>query len=920
MRKSAWLLLVFSLILGAAPLPVRAAATADTDANAKVEANANVDANSNVDPDVNSNLNLNLKHFNFMNEKVTIDGVPMFLTHLYAEPIDRSDPSKGYAWVGDPQEGLSAVDDTARAVIVYAEHYKAYRDAYSYDMIKRGLEFLMWMQHDDGDFDNFVVRDEDGTIRVKDSHSSQKSFSWWAVRAYEAMGTALPLLGREDRALAERVNGRLALCLKRLKEKTDPLYGQYDTSSGAKAAKWLLEGDVWVSSIAVGALRAHSLAVNDASAKKAIAESVRKLGEGIYLARGGASFRDFPYGGIMHHSVGMTNPDLWEEWGSIQVRALAYAGQMTGNRAWIDAARMAADSFLSDLLLSGRAANLHPNKKPYPQINYGTASYVDNLLALYEVTGDKKYAKLAGIAGSWWTGNNVLGVPMFDERNGYAYDGLTDKEVNINSGGESVDEALRALLRIQANADARAYLRAKTVEAVKAQTVELEELYRGSAPPDAEMALPGGGLNDPDRALRKQSPGSGTDEAKIYADAKQVEAGTAIYPGWEGEQAIFVAASGYNNLRLFGGGAIETELPADGEPGRLKAGETLKLQFDARVEFDTTLSAEVLAVDAAGRETVVADARDMNYHPRDWYSGDNAVKTTPRAPIPAGTAKLVVRFRVGSSHPNPHEGYASLAGVKLFKMSVPEARYANPDVSGGGYVEMPAGQEKSFAVRVPNSGLYDVMLSSVAVASTAPASASAPIASASPSVSVGFDDGEPALASPPAGPAGRVSVKRIATVRLAAGEHELRLKNAGGAAAGLDALVLYPVETGIVVATPDGRRTAVVRDSVSGALFVGSPAEAAARDRIAVTAEWPEAGREKGSAKIAVTGKVTDGRGEPVAGRKVAVRAGGASGTAFSAKDGTFDLRLSIPASASPEGLRVTASTASGEGTAWILR
>lgn len=951
MIKKSLLLLAFSLAFAAAPLPVRAAkadagltgghgpSAAGFDVNGDGTVNARDeqalsdlikkgkdDLRFDYDEDGQLTLKdlsyfrkyglmrtdevyLNLKHFNFMNEKVTIGGVPMFLTHLYAEPIDRSDPSKGYGWVGDPQEGLAAVDDVSRAVIVYAEHYRTYRDAYSYDMIKRGLEFLMWMQHDDGDFDNFVVRDADGTIRPKDSHSSQKSFSWWAVRAYEAMGTALPLLGKDDKALANRVTQRLSLCLKRLKELTDPAYGQYDTSGGAKTAKWLLEGDVWVSSIAVDALRAHYLAVHDEAEKKAILESVRRLGEGIYLARGGTSFRDFPYGGILHHTVGMTNPDLWEEWGSIQVRALAYAGQLTGNEAWIDAAEMAADSFLSDLLISGRAENLHPNKKPYPQINYGTASYVDNFLALYEVTGEKKYAQLAGIAGSWWTGNNALGVPMFDQTNGYAYDGLTDREVNINSGGESVDEALRALLRIEENPDARAYLQAKTVSVVKARTVEVEDLYRQSAPPDAERALPNGGLSDPSLALRKQNTGSGTDEAKIYEDAKQVAANSEIYPGWKGGQAIFVAASGYNNIRLFDGGTMEAELPVDGAEGHFRAGDTPMLQFDARVEFDTLLRAEVLAVDAAGRETVVADANDMTYHERTWYSGDNAVQTTPRAPIPSDAAKLIVRFSVGANNPNPQEGYASIAAAKLFKMSVPEVRHANPDVSGDGYVEMPGGQEKTFEVSVPDSGLYDVMLSSVAIAD-------ASSSSSSPRVSIGFDDGQPALADLPAVPAGRVTLKRVSSVTLAAGQHELRLRNPGARAVGLDAIVLYPVETGMTLETPDGRRTAVVRDGLSGSLFVGTPEAAAGRDRISVTAE-PQAG--KGAVKVAVQGKVTDGRGDPVAGRKVTVRAGDASATAFAAKDGTFAVQLAIPASVSPEGLRVTASTASGEGTAWIL-
>lgn len=849
---------------------------------------------------------LNLKHFNFMNEKITLDGVPMFVTHLYSEPIDRGDLTKGYEWVGDPQEGFSAVDDVSRAVIAYVEHYKTYGDAYSYDMIKRGLEFLMWMQYEDGDFDNFVAKDPDGTIYVKDSQSSQKSFSWWAVRAYEAMGTALPQLADADAALAERVEDRLELSLNRLKQKTDPAYGEYYTVGDVKAAKWLLMGDVWVSSLAVNALKQHYDAASDPAVKAAIRDSMRKLGEGIYLAQGGSSFRDFPYGGIMHLYNGSTNPDLWEEWGSIQVRALAFAGQIAGERQWIETAELAADSFLSDLLISGRAEKLSPNKKPYPLINYGTASYVDNLLALYEVTGKEKYAALAGIAGSWWTGNNVRNFPMFDQKNGYAYDGLYVTEVNINSGGESVDEALRALLRIQKNPVARSYLQGVTTSAVKAATIEIEKLYMDAAPPDSQVALPDGELNAPEKALVTQAADSGTDEAKIYADALQVGAGTEIYPGWKGQQTVFVVANGHNNIRLIDGGSIASEIPVGGGEGQFAVGDSVKLQFNGRIEFDTALRAEVAAVDSAGAETIVADANDMRYHARTWYSGVGAVKTTPRAAIPAGTVKLVVRFIVDVNNPNPHEGYASIADVKIFKMSVPEVRYANPDVSGGGYVGMPVGQSKTYTVTVPQTGVYDIMLSSVAAGGEGSAS----------KVAVGFDEGAVLTVPLSGAPEGRVTMKRIGTVTLAAGEHELHLANpSDSATANIDALVLYPVETSLVVSTPNGRQTAVVRDSVSGTLFVGTPEQATTRDRIAL-----ERGNETVSPgkKAAVAGKVTDAFGKVVSGRKLTITVGGRSAQATTSKNGEFKAVVKLPDTIGLGRHRVTVTSASGEGTAWI--
>lgn len=849
---------------------------------------------------------LNLKHFNFMNEKVTIDGVPMFITHLYSEPIDRNDLSKGYEWVGDPQEGFAAVDDVSRAVIAYVEHYKTYGDEYSYDMIKRGLEFLMWMQHDDGDFDNFVVKDKDGTIHTKDSHSSQKSFSYWAVRAYEALGTALTQLKDADQVLEARVTASLNLSLNRLKQKTVPNYGQYYTLGDTKVAKWLLMGDVWVSSIAVNALSEHYYATDDASVKKSILESLFKLGEGIYLASRGTSFRDFPYGGIMQHFDGMTYPDRWDEWGSIQVRALAFAGYITGQTQWIEAAEQAADAFLSDLLISGRAENLHPNKKSYPLLNYGTASYVDNFLALYEVTGKTKYAVMAGLAGSWWTGNNVRNFPMFDQKKGYAYDGLYDTEVNINSGAESLDEALRALLRINENPIARSYLLGVTISANKAKTIEIENLYRDASPPDTEMALPEGALNDPDKAVMKQDADSGSDEAKVYEDAMLVGANTLIYPNWKGQKTIFVAVSGHNNIRLFDDGSIQTKIPVDGEQGHFQSGDSVTLQFDGRVEFDTSLRAEVVAVNAAGEETIVADANDMSYHARTWYSGAGAVRTTPRAAIPVGTVEMVVRFIVDADNPKPHEGYASIAAARIYQMTVPEVRYANPDVSGEGYVEMPAGQQKTYAVEVPQAGVYDVMLSSVAAGGD----------DAAPKVFIRFDDQTGKVVSLNNAPSGQVSLKRIDTVSLTAGKHELHLNNPSETVtANIDAIILYPVETEAVISTQDGIITQVVRDSVSGTLFAGTPAQAAVRDRIVVN---PMTKGVRGGQKVTLSGKVIDSKGIAVSGKTVTVAIGNVSAKGETSDAGVYTANLTLPSTIALGQHRVTANTETGEGTAWI--
>jgi hypothetical protein len=82
-------------------------------------------------------------------------------------------------------------------------------------------------------------------------------------------------------------------------------------------------------------------------------------------------------------------------------------------------------------------------------------------MALYRATRDTRYAQFAGLAGSWFFGNNMAGVPMFDPDTGRCLDGIDgphDWRVNRNAGAESTLEALLALLTVQADPVAVRYL------------------------------------------------------------------------------------------------------------------------------------------------------------------------------------------------------------------------------------------------------------------------------------------------------------------------------------------------------------------------------------------------------------------------------------------------------------------------------
>jgi uncharacterized protein YyaL (SSP411 family) len=70
----------------------------------------------------------------------------------------------------------------------------------------------------------------------------------------------------------------------------------------------------------------------------------------------------------------------------------------------------------------------------------------------YEVTGEPRFRKAAYAAYGWYFGDNIHGLPIYDESTGGVYDALTPNGVNTNMGAESVLSihlAAQALQRIR---------------------------------------------------------------------------------------------------------------------------------------------------------------------------------------------------------------------------------------------------------------------------------------------------------------------------------------------------------------------------------------------------------------------------------------------------------------------------------------
>jgi hypothetical protein len=179
---------------------------------------------------------------------------------------------------------------------------------------------------------------------------------------------------------------------------------------------------------------------------------ISQLAEGIGLMRYG-SMNTFPYG--LHAST----RHGWHKWGNAQTQALAEA-------RILNSAKLEAEQFYPRLLIEGflngiTFHDLHAVRY-FGRIPYGIRCVAVGLVRLYEATGDSRYAKMAGLAASWFTGNNVAGEPMYDAATGRGYDGLDENSmVNKNAGAESTVEGLYTILETGYCPEACAWLFAR---------------------------------------------------------------------------------------------------------------------------------------------------------------------------------------------------------------------------------------------------------------------------------------------------------------------------------------------------------------------------------------------------------------------------------------------------------------------------
>jgi len=381
---------------------------------------------------------ISLDHLNHLKTTIETPSGPLAVWYVYAEPT-----ALGYRLVEAAGEGVACVDDVARALIVYLEHYELTGDSASLASARDAVRFLAYMRQDDGTYANFIFAD--GSLNLT-GPTSRPGVNWWMARAMWGLAKAYSVFRTVDSDYAEYIAGLLAPSLARLEAEV-----RAKQRPEAPVQAVIAGGGADVSAIFLMAVSHLALAAPDKEQGARLREIATALALGLRQFQAGDAGTP-PYRAVMPNPGA---PAVWTGWGSHGMEALALAAIAFQEPRWLSWAAEIAHA-LGTYLAAGPAALAAQSPAPVllPQIAYGQSPLVRGLALLHEASANPLYSDLALLAASWLFGNNPAGERIYDAASGRTYDGIDGgpwqarARVNYNSGAESTIEGLSILLSL----------------------------------------------------------------------------------------------------------------------------------------------------------------------------------------------------------------------------------------------------------------------------------------------------------------------------------------------------------------------------------------------------------------------------------------------------------------------------------------
>ena len=418
----------------------------------------------------------NLSHLNFLTQTITppeqaghstyrlAENPELLALWTYAEP---EGDSETYRRVGGGDydaatdtwgQGAFNADDLTRAAIVYLRHWQqtgaASSRASAYELL-RTVAYLQTLTPGPNQGNVVLWLQPDGTLNpsaepVEQPDPSDSGASYWLARTVWALGEGYAAFAEDDPNFAAFLEARLELALGALERQVLVNYPKTETFHGFQNPTWLINGGADASSEAMYGLAAYLRVTSNSRAERAL----RQFADGLMLLTSRTPTA-FPFGATLPWTGSRS---LWHGWGAQMAGALAVAGDVLGEPELIDAARSEMSTFVPLLLVQGGAdQGWTPTPAETVQIAYGADAALHNLLTVADLTGERVFEQLAGIAGAWYFGNNRATTPLYDVTTGRTFDGLeADGRINSNSGAESTVHGLLSMLALDAHPDVKA--------------------------------------------------------------------------------------------------------------------------------------------------------------------------------------------------------------------------------------------------------------------------------------------------------------------------------------------------------------------------------------------------------------------------------------------------------------------------------
>jgi len=397
--------------------------------------------NSTVQTEAQNQVQLvNTSHLDALFEEIEINGEQMGIIHIYSEYPD-------YQWVGDDDEGIACVDDAARAAIFYLRHYQYNGKSESLDKARKLTNFILYMQSDNGYFNNFIWQDHSINRNFKTSLAEP---NWWTWRAIWALAEAFPVFNDTDVQFAEKILKSLSKAIDRIKPSlnTTRMIKEID---GFERPAWL---PFETASDQAAVLLMGLVPYYEITKDQVVLNYIHLLAEGITLMQEGDSITA-PYGAFLSWE------NQWHAWGNNQSSALLRSYQFTNDKNSLASALIEIDNFypyaktmfLNEFIITQQNGEIVMDQiHQYPQIAYNIRPMVFAVLEAYNITKDSAYAVQAAELATWFIGENIAQQQMYFPQSGLCFDGITNESyINKNSGAESTIEALLTLLEIENN-------------------------------------------------------------------------------------------------------------------------------------------------------------------------------------------------------------------------------------------------------------------------------------------------------------------------------------------------------------------------------------------------------------------------------------------------------------------------------------